>query len=150
MRSTRSTSKCPRPGPPSAELRLAGSEYQLTTETQRSVYVLDDHAGTADLGIPAVCAAGDPPAGLGAGDIEFPEISPLGQGAVDAYLGVVNATDRSLTIDNAWDCNRFRLATRFHAGEFATGGGNDRQCVSGQPKVVDSQDSVATGRVFSR
>jgi hypothetical protein len=105
-----------------AELSLAGSEYQLTRETSGlfSFWSITPERpiwGSQRFVLRATRA-------LDAGrDIEYPEISPLGQGAVDAYLVVVDATDRSLAIESTVGLQPIAYSTRFHAGEFATGAG---------------------------
>ena len=56
-------------------------------------------------------------------EIVHPEISPLGRGAVDAYLSVVNATGRPPTIENSAGLEKIPYASRFQAREFAGGAG---------------------------
>ena len=106
-----------------AELRLYGSEYQLTRETsgqfsswsitpERPIWGSQRFALRATRSLDADR------------EIVHPEISPLGQGAVDIYcLGVVNATDWPVTIDNTLGLQPIPFGSRFQASEFATGAG---------------------------
>jgi hypothetical protein len=105
-----------------AEIRLSGSEYQLTRETSGpftfwSIIPERPIWGSQRFVLRATRTL-EPDR-----EIDFPEISPLGQGAIDAYLGVVDATDRSLTATNAVGLQPIPFATRFRAGEFATRAG---------------------------
>ncbi len=51
-------------------------------------------------------------------EIVHPQITPRGRGAVDAYLGVVNATGRPLSTENNAGLQPIPYATRFQAKEF--------------------------------
>ncbi len=100
-----------------------GKRISVDDGDARPDRVLDDHAGTPDLGLAAICAAVE--LSLGADrEIVQPEISPLGRGAVDAYLAVVNATRppaRRSTTRSAW--RSIAYGERFRAREFAVHAG---------------------------
>jgi hypothetical protein len=105
-----------------AELRFSGSQYQLTRETSGlfSFWSITPERpiwGSQRFVLRATRSLDSDR------EIDFPEISPLGQGAVDAYLGVVDATDRSLTIENTAGLQSIPFATRFHAAEFDASAG---------------------------
>jgi hypothetical protein len=51
--------------------------------------------------------------------IAHPEITPRGEGVVDAYLSIINATGRPLTVENAAGLDKIPYASRFQAREFA-------------------------------
>jgi hypothetical protein len=106
----------------SAEVRLSGSEYQLTKETVGLFTFWSITPERPIWGAQRFVLRSTRTLEPGR-EIDFPEVSPLGQGAVDAYLGVVNATDRPLTIENTVGLQSIPLATRFHASDFAPGAG---------------------------
>ncbi len=61
---------------------------------------------------------------LGPGrEVIYPEVSPLGRGAVDTYLGIVNATGRPLTAEDATGLQPVLYASRFRDREFARDAG---------------------------
>jgi hypothetical protein len=102
-----------------AALHLAGSEYQLTTETrgpdafwtitpqrpiwgsQRFVLRSSRHLESDEKFV-------------------YPEVTPLGRGAVAAYVGIINATGRPLTTENIAGLQSIPYHSRFQAREFAT------------------------------
>ena len=55
--------------------------------------------------------------------IAHPEITPRGEGVVDAYLSIINATGRPMTIENFAGLERIPSARKFQAKEFARPGG---------------------------
>jgi hypothetical protein len=55
--------------------------------------------------------------------VVYPEISPLGNGEVDACLAVVNATGRPATLEPSFGLERIDHSSRFRAKEFASGDG---------------------------
>ena len=55
--------------------------------------------------------------------IVHPEIAPRGEGVVDAYLSIVNATGRPVTIESFVGLDRIRYGSKFQAREFATSAG---------------------------
>jgi hypothetical protein len=105
-----------------AVLHLTGSKYQLTTETRGpSAYwtITPERPIWGSLRFVLRSTRL-----LGADrEIAHPEISPLGRGGVDTYLGVVNATGRPPAIENAVGLEKIPYATRFQAREFAWGVG---------------------------
>jgi hypothetical protein len=61
---------------------------------------------------------------LGSGrEVVYPELAPLGRGAVDAYLGIVNATGRPLAAEDATGLQSVPYASRFRDREFARDAG---------------------------
>jgi hypothetical protein len=105
-----------------AEIRLSGSEYQLTRETsgafafwtitpERPIWGSQRFVLRANRAL-------DP-----THEIDYPDISPLGQGAVDTYLAVADATDRTLALENPTGLQAIPLPTRFQAAEFISGVG---------------------------
>ncbi len=56
-------------------------------------------------------------------EIVHPEVAPLGWGAVDAYLGVVNATGHPLPAEDATGLKPITYATRFGDREFTRDAG---------------------------
>jgi hypothetical protein len=55
--------------------------------------------------------------------IVHPEIAPRGEGVVDAYLSVVNASGRPVTIENSVGLDKISYGSKFHAREFASAAG---------------------------
>ena len=101
-----------------ADLQFAGSRHQLTTETrgQTTIWTITPERpvlGSQRLVIKSSRAL------LAERAITHPEISPLGRGAVDACLAVVNATGRPVTIENNAGLERVDYSARFQAREFA-------------------------------
>jgi hypothetical protein len=106
-----------------AALRLAGSEYQLTTEVrgpdafwtitpQRPIWGSQRFVlrSTRDL--------------ESEGPIEHPDLTPLGRGAVNAYLRIINATGRTLATESVAGLQTMPSSAMFQASEFATGTGS--------------------------
>jgi hypothetical protein len=102
-----------------AVLHLTGSKYQLTTETRGpSAYwtITPERPiwGSQRFVLRSTRL-------LGADrEIAHPEISPLGRGGVDAFLGIVNATGRPPATEIAVGLDKISYATRFQAREFAS------------------------------
>ena len=55
--------------------------------------------------------------------IVHPEIAPRGEGVVDAYLSIVNATGRPVTIESFVGLDKIPYGSKFQAREFATSAG---------------------------
>ena len=100
-----------------AELHLAGIEYQLTAETrgpsafwsitpERPIWGSQRFVLRSTLSLAADR------------EIVHPQITPRGRGAVDAYLGVVNATGRPLSTEINAGLQPIPYATKFEAKEF--------------------------------
>jgi hypothetical protein len=105
-----------------AVLHFTGSKFQLTTETRGpSAYwtITPERPiwGSQRFMLWSSRLLGSER------EIAYPEISPLGRGAIDAYLGIVNATGRPPTIENTVGLEKIPFATRFQAREFAAGAG---------------------------
>jgi len=105
-----------------AVLHLTGSEYQLTTETRGPAAFWTITPERPIWGSQRFVLRSTRPLG-GDREIVHPEVSPLGRGAVDAYLGIVNATGRPPSIENSVGLERIPYATRFQAREFAIDAG---------------------------
>ena len=105
-----------------AELHFSGGGHQLTTETrgQTAVWTITPERpvwGSQRLVIRSSRAL------LADREITYPEISPLGRGAVDAALAVVNATGHAATIENPVGLERIDYSSRFQARDFAVDAG---------------------------
>jgi len=105
-----------------AELRLTGGGYQLTTETRGPSAFWTITPERPIWGSQRFVLRSTRPLGADR-EIVHPEISPLGKGAVDAYLGIVNATGRPPTIESSAGLEKIPYATRFQAREFAKSAG---------------------------
>ena len=105
-----------------AELQLAGSEYQLTTETRGSSAFWSITPERPIWGSQRFVLRSELSQGADR-EVVQPEISPLGRGAVDAYVAVVNASGRALSIDNSVGLERIAYGERFRAREFAVHAG---------------------------
>ena len=55
--------------------------------------------------------------------IVHPEIAPRGEGVVDAYLSIINATGHPVTIENVVGLDKIPYGAKFQAREFATAAG---------------------------
>ncbi len=107
----------------SAELRLAENEYQLTTETRGLSAFWTITPERPIWGSQRFVLRSNRPLGSDR-EIVHPEVSPLGRGAVEATLRVVNATGRPLTIENFTGLERIADTSKFQAREFATDAGS--------------------------
>jgi len=105
-----------------AVLHLTGSEYQLTTETRGPSAFWTITPARPIWGSQRFVLRSTRPLGTDR-EIVHPEISPLGEGAVDAYLGIVNATGRPPSIENSMGLEKIPYAARFQAREFAIDAG---------------------------
>jgi hypothetical protein len=105
-----------------AALRLAGSEYQLTTETRGPSAFWSITPERPIWGSQRFVLRSSLPLGADR-DILAPEVAPLGRGAVDAYVAVVNASGGIATIENSVGLERIPRAARFRAREFAVDAG---------------------------
>ncbi len=106
-----------------ADLHFSGSGHQLTTETrgQTAVWTITPERlvwGSQRL---VVRSSRPLPADR---EMTYPDITPLGRGAVDACLAVVNGTEGPLaTIENPVGLDRIEYSSRFQAREFAAASG---------------------------
>ena len=112
--------RMPAPWAADAVLRFSGSDYQLTKETSGlatnwSITPERPIWGSQRFVLHATRRLD------GAREIDFPEVSPLGQGAVDAYLNVVDATDGLAKVENTLGLQSKTFPSRFRAGEFGAG-----------------------------
>ncbi len=103
---------------PAANRHFPGGRHQLTTEKsgQTSLWTITPERpiwGSHRLVIRSSIPLS------GEREIVYPEISPLGRGAVDACLAVVNATGRPATIENPFGLEAIDHSARFRAREFA-------------------------------
>ena len=100
------------------DLHLSDSEFQLTKETRGP-----DAFWTITPARPIwgsqrfVLKASRPLEPESA--IVHPEIAPRGEGVVDAYLSIVNATGRPVTIENVVGLEKIPHGSKFQAREFA-------------------------------
>jgi len=105
-----------------AEFHFTGGEYQLTKETrgpssfwtitpERPIWGSERIVLRSTLPLPADRA------------VVHPELAPLGWGAVDAYVSVVNSTGRLLSIEKSAGLQNIPSAAKFQAREFTTGVG---------------------------
>ena len=107
----------------SAELRLAGSQFHLTTATRDDFATWTITPERPIWGTQRFVLRSSRPLGSDR-EIIHPKVSPLGPGAVNAMLRVVNATGRPLTIENSTGLDRIAEGDRFRAREFAIDVGN--------------------------
>lgn len=101
----------------SAELRLAGDDYQLTTETRGPSALWSITPRRPIRGSQRFVLHSVQPL-TGEREIVHPELTPLGKGAVDASLAIVSATARPLTVDSAVGLVKIPYSSKFQAGEF--------------------------------
>ncbi len=105
-----------------AEVHFTGGEYRLTKEPlgQSSFWTItpkhpiwgsERFVLRSTLPLPADRA------------VVHPELAPLGWGAVDACVGVVNATGRPLSIEKSSGLQNITYAARFRSREFVGGVG---------------------------
>jgi hypothetical protein len=105
-----------------ANALFSGGDYQLTTESRGStafwtitprypIWGSQRFVLRSSLPLPSDRRIG------------HPEITPQGRGAVDAYVGIVNATGRELSIENSTSLQAIPFETRFQAVEFTRGVG---------------------------
>jgi hypothetical protein len=101
-----------------ADVRLTGGDYQLTKETRgpsafwtitpaRPIWGAERFIVHSALPLSADRA------------VVHPEIAPLGRGAVDAYLRVVNATSQTLLTEDSTGLQSISSGSKFKANEFA-------------------------------
>ena len=105
-----------------AELHLSGNEYQLTAETRGPSAFWSITPERPIWGSQRFVLRSTLPLAADR-EIVHPQITPRGRGAVDAYLGVVNATGRPLTTENNAGLQPIPYATRFQAKEFEVDSG---------------------------
>ena len=105
-----------------AELRLTGGGYQLTTETRGASAFWTITPERPIWGSQRFVVRSTRRLGADR-EIVHPEISPLGRGAVNVYLGIVNATGRPPTVESSTGLEKIPYATRFQAREFARSAG---------------------------
>jgi hypothetical protein len=106
----------------SAVLHLTGNKYQLTTETREKSAFWTITPERPIWGSQRFVLRSSRLLGADR-ELAHPEISPLGRGEVDAYLGNVNATGRPLPAENSVGLEKLPFAARFQAREFARGPG---------------------------
>jgi hypothetical protein len=115
-----------------AQLLFSGGGHQLTTETR---------AQTANWTItPERPVWGSQRLVLRSNralqsdrELEYPVISPLGKGAVDAAMAVVNSSGRSASVETPFGLERIDHSSRFRAREFAS----DTGVILGAFRVVE-------------
>jgi hypothetical protein len=105
-----------------ADFHLSGGEYQLTKETRGLSSFWTITPAHPIWGSERIVLRSTLPLPADR-QLVHPEIAPLGWGAVDAYLGVVNSTGRPLSIEKSLGLQTIPYAARFRAREFATGVG---------------------------
>jgi hypothetical protein len=105
-----------------AELHLSGNEYQLTAETRGPSAFWSITPARPIWGSQRFVLRSTLPLAADR-EIVHPQIAPRGRGAVDAYLGVVNATGRPLTTENNAGLQPIPYTTRFQAKEFEVDNG---------------------------
>ena len=102
-----------------AELRFSGGGgHQLTTETRGQTAVWTITPERPVWGSQRLVLRSNRPL-VSDREVEYPEISPLGKGAVDACVAIVNATGRATTIELSRGLERIDHSLRFRAKEFA-------------------------------
>jgi hypothetical protein len=101
-----------------ATLHFSGGGHQLTTETrgQNALWTITPERPV--WGSQRLVIRSSRPLGAER-EIVHPEISPLGDGAVDAALAVVNATGHPLTIEKPVGLERVDYSSRFQIRGFA-------------------------------
>jgi hypothetical protein len=105
-----------------AELQFSGGGHQLTTEVRGQTADWTITPERPVWGSQRIVLRSIRPR-LSDREVVFPEISPLGNGEVDACLAVVNATGRPATIETLSGLERIDHLPRFRAKEFAAGTG---------------------------
>ena len=138
----RFTCRMPASWSSAAELHFSGGGHQLTTETRGQTAFWTITPERPVWGSQRLVLRSSRPLQADR-EITYPEISPLGRGAVDACLAVVNATGRPATIENPVGLERIEYSSRFQAREFAAPSGVRARCVSGGQRVADSQGAIA-------
>jgi hypothetical protein len=102
-----------------AELHLAGSQYQLTTETRDQSTFWTVTPERPIWGTQRFVLRSSHPLGSDR-EIVHPDVSPLGRGKVDAELRIINANGRPLTIESFAGLDQVADTGRFRAREFVT------------------------------
>jgi hypothetical protein len=105
-----------------ASLHLAGGEYRLTTETRGPAAYWSITPERPIWGSQRFVLRSTLPLGADR-ELVHPEVAPLGRGAVDAYVAVMNASGGSRTIENPFGLEPIARTTRFRAREFAVDAG---------------------------
>jgi len=106
----------------SAEIHFTGGEYRLSKEPsgtsslwtitpERPIWGSERLILRSTMPLPADRA------------VVYPELAPRGWGVVDAYVGVVNATGRSVSTAKSRGLQNVPYAAKFRAREFATDAG---------------------------
>ncbi len=102
-----------------AEIQFSGGDYRLSKEplgTTALWTIVPDHP---IWGSERLVLTSNLPLTTDR-DVVHPELSPLGWGAVDAYVGVVNATGRSLTIGRSAGLQNIPYSSKFRSRDFLT------------------------------
>jgi hypothetical protein len=103
-------------------LHLSDSEFQLTKETRGPDAFWTITPARPIWGSQRFVLKASRPVESEAA-IVHPEIAPRGEGFVDAYLNIVNATGRQVTIENFVGLDKIAPGSKFQAREFATSAG---------------------------
>ncbi len=103
-------------------LHLSESEFQLTKETRGPDAFWTITPARPIWGSQRFVLRASRPLESDAA-IVHPEIAPRGEGVVDAYLSVVNASGRPVTIENSVGLDKIPHGSKFQAREFATAAG---------------------------
>ncbi len=105
-----------------AKLHLSGDELQTTASALDSSAFWKVVPGRPLWGSHRFVLRSTLPLGADR-EIAYPEVAPLGWGAVDAYLGIVNATGHTLASPDATGLKPIAYATHFRDREFTRDAG---------------------------
>ncbi len=103
-------------------LHLSGGEFQLTKETRGPDAFWTVTPARPIWGSQRFVLRGSRKLGSET-TIVHPEITPRGEGVVDAYLSIINATGGPLKIDNSVGVDKITQGSKFQGREFARFGG---------------------------
>jgi hypothetical protein len=109
--------KLPTPWAAQAQLQLDGTDHRFRSDTLggATFWTISPSRpiwGTQRLVLRSVVPL------LPGQEIQHPEITPLGRGVADTYLGLVYGPEPELTISGSGGLQPFRYASRFQAPEF--------------------------------
>jgi hypothetical protein len=122
---------------PNADLRFPGGRHQLTTETRGQTAVWTITPEHPIWGSQRMVLRSSRPL-AGEREITYPEISPLGKGAVDARLAVFNATGRPAAIEAPFGLAPTDRSLRDQPSEFA----HDTGVLLGAFRVVEESPTL--------
>ena len=145
VRLTRFTCRMPASWSAAADLHFSGSGHQLTTETRGQTAVWTITPERPVWGSQRLVVRSSRPLLARPGDAHTRDITPLGRGAVDACLAVVNATGRPATIENPVGLDRIEYSSRFQAREFAAATGTPLGAFRVVKESPSSQGAIAPG-----